>query len=78
MELTKLTSRLSMAPQICAEEVQKIAAASFRSIICNRPDGEEQGQPTAEEIGAAVRTVAWASPMFRRYLASSPIRTGSP
>ncbi len=57
MELTKQTSRLSTSPQISAEEVQKIAAAGFRSIICNRPDGEEQGQPTAKEIGAAARAV---------------------
>jgi sulfide:quinone oxidoreductase len=55
MEPTKVTSRLSTSPQIRPEEVEGIAAAGFRSIICNRPDGEEQGQPTAEEIGAAAR-----------------------
>jgi Putative phosphatase (DUF442) len=51
MELTKLTHRLSTSPQIRPEEVADIAAAGFRSIVCNRPDGEEQGQPTADEIG---------------------------
>jgi sulfide:quinone oxidoreductase len=56
MELTKLTPRLSTSPQIRPEEVPKIAAAGFRSIVCNRPDGEEQGQPSADEIGAAARS----------------------
>src|SRR3546814_14523527 len=55
MGFTNLSHRLSTSPQIRAEEVAEIAAASFRSIICNRPDGEEQGQPTAEDIGAAAR-----------------------
>lgn len=32
-----------------------IAAAGFRSVICNRPDGEERGQPTADEIAQAAR-----------------------
>lgn len=32
-----------------------IGAAGFRSVICNRPDGEEQGQPTADEIAQAAR-----------------------
>ncbi|WP_336975305.1 TIGR01244 family sulfur transferase [Sphingobium aromaticiconvertens] len=55
MGFTNLSHRLSTSPQIRAEEVAEIAAAGFRSIICNRPDGEEQGQPTAEDIGAAAR-----------------------
>lgn len=55
MEFTKLTDRLTTSPQIRLEEVAEIAAAGFRSIICNRPEGEEQGQPTADQIGAAAR-----------------------
>ncbi len=60
MELAKLTSRLSTSAQIRPGEVEAIAAAGFRSIICNRPDGEEQGQPSAEEIGAAARDAGLA------------------
>jgi len=55
MELTKLDSSLSTSPQIRPEEIAEIAAAGFRSIVCNRPDGEVQGQPTADQIGAAAR-----------------------
>src|SRR3546814_18077986 len=49
MKFTKLTSRLSTSPQIRPDEVEEVAAAGFRSIICNRPDGEDQGQPAAQE-----------------------------
>lgn len=55
MDLTKLTSRLSTSPQIRPDDVAQIAEAGFRSIISNRPDGEEQTQPTADEIGAAAK-----------------------
>src|SRR3546814_19955027 len=37
------------------DELEEMCAAGFRSIICNRPDGEDQGQPAAQEIGAAAR-----------------------
>ncbi len=53
MESSKLTDRLSTSPQIRPDEIAEIAAMGFRSIICNRPDREEQGQPTADQIGAA-------------------------
>lgn len=55
MEPARLTDRLSTSPQIRPDEVAEIAAMGFRSIICNRPDREEQGQPTADQVGAAAR-----------------------
>ncbi|MCR9255719.1 MAG: TIGR01244 family sulfur transferase [Alphaproteobacteria bacterium] len=41
----KLTDALTVSPQIQAEDVAEIAAAGFKMIVCNRPDGEELGQP---------------------------------
>ena len=35
----------------------------FKSIICNRPDGEEQGQPCAADIEKAAEHAVWRSPM---------------
>src|SRR3546814_16550259 len=55
MKLTKLTSRLTTSPHIRPDGVEGSAATGFRSIICNRPDGDDQGQPAAQEIGAAAR-----------------------
>lgn len=49
----KVTGDLSVSPQIAAGDVEAIAAAGFRSILCNRPDGEEPGQPDFSQIEAA-------------------------
>lgn len=51
-----LTPALRVSPQIGPETVASLAAAGIRSIICNRPDGEEAGQPTAASIAAAAET----------------------
>lgn len=53
MEARHITDNLSVSPQVSAQDMPAIASAGFRSIICNRPDGEETGQPTYEEIAAA-------------------------
>jgi sulfide:quinone oxidoreductase len=53
MDLKKLDDALSVSPQITPGDVVQIARLGFRSIVCNRPDGEEQGQPSQAEIAAA-------------------------
>lgn len=49
----KLDDTLSTSPQVAPEEVEIVAAAGFRSVISNRPDGEDPGQPTAAQMKAA-------------------------
>lgn len=49
----KVTDELTVSPQIDAGDIEAIKAAGFRSIICNRPDGEEPGQPDFEAIETA-------------------------
>lgn len=39
-----------VAPQIGPEDVADAARAGVRMILCNRPDGEREGQPTAAEV----------------------------
>ena len=53
MDVTKLADNYAATAQIRPEEIKAIADAGFVAIICNRPDGEEPGQPTADEIRAA-------------------------
>jgi sulfide:quinone oxidoreductase len=53
----KLSETLSVSEQITAADLQALAAQGFRSIICNRPDDEEPGQPPAAEIEAAARAL---------------------
>lgn len=50
-----LTDALSVAPQIEPGDVAEAAARGFRSVINNRPDGEQDGQPAAASIEAAAR-----------------------
>jgi sulfide:quinone oxidoreductase len=72
MNINRITGGLSVSPQIAAKDMQEIAALGFRSIICNRPDGESAGQPSHAEIEAAAgkaglgfRYQPVASPMVR-------------
>src|SRR5262245_6994736 len=53
MNVKKLSIELSVSPQIMPEDVAALKEAGFRSIICNRPDGEAADQPSAKELEAA-------------------------
>ena len=53
MQLHKLTEQLSVAAQIAPEDIAELAAAGFRSLINNRPDGEAEGQPASTSLAAA-------------------------
>jgi len=50
-----LDETLTVSGQIAAEDVALIAAQGFRSILCNRPDDEDHGQPPFAAIEAAAR-----------------------
>ncbi len=65
----KLTAELSVAPQITPANVAEIATQGFRSIICNRPDGEGADQPSFAEIERA----AAAAGLAFRY---DPVQSG--
>jgi uncharacterized protein (TIGR01244 family) len=49
----QVSDDFAVAGQITASDLQRVAAAGFRQVINNRPDGEEPGQPTAAELGLA-------------------------
>ena len=55
MDIKTLTSGLSVSPQVAITEMQAVKDRGFRSIICNRPDGEGADQPTFDEIAAAAK-----------------------
>ena len=50
METKQLTQGLSVTSQISSADVELIREAGFRSIVCNRPDGEGAGQPERNPI----------------------------
>lgn len=64
MQLNKINDALTVSPQITADDIPALKEAGFRSLICNRPDGEGADQPTHEEI----ETAAKAAGLEVRYL----------
>lgn len=55
MDIRKIDDSISVSPQIEPGDLAELAAQGYRSIICNRPDGEEPGQPEHELVAAAAR-----------------------
>jgi sulfide:quinone oxidoreductase len=53
MDIKALTTNLSVSPQVLVNEMEALAQAGFKAIICNRPDGEGPDQPSFKEIEAA-------------------------
>ncbi len=49
MTIHRLTEKLYISPQISPADTAEAAKLGIRSVICNRPDGEEPGQPTAQQ-----------------------------
>jgi len=48
-----INESISVAPQIAVEQVADIAAAGFKTIVNNRPDDEDAGQPSGDAIRVA-------------------------
>ena len=54
MDIRPLTDSYAVSPQIAAEEAAEIATAGFKTVICNRPDGEVPPEFQASAIREAV------------------------
>ena len=69
METKFLTPVLSVSAQIAVADLADLAQAGFKSIICNRPDGESADQTGFKEIAKAAEALG----LQTRYL---PAETG--
>lgn len=52
MDIRPVTENYSVSDQILPSDIGEIKAAGFRSIVCNRPDGEAADQPAFSEVAA--------------------------
>lgn len=52
MTTYRLSENCTVSSQIQPADVATIAADGFTTIICNRPDGEDFGQPAVSDIEA--------------------------
>jgi len=55
MKLTDVSETFAVAPQPRPGDMQKIAEAGYGTVICNRPDGEDPGQPDVATMRAAAQ-----------------------
>ncbi len=53
MDIRKIDDSISVAPQITVADVADIARLGFKTLVANRPDREEPGQPAMADIEAA-------------------------
>ncbi|WP_293898769.1 TIGR01244 family sulfur transferase [Phenylobacterium sp.] len=59
-DFRNVTDDFTTAPQISIADVAEAARQGFKTLISNRPDGEEPGQPTAAEIAVAAEAAGLA------------------
>jgi len=55
MELRKIDDQITVTPQISVDDVAEIARLGFKTVVANRPDHEEPGQPAMADLEAAAR-----------------------
>jgi uncharacterized protein (TIGR01244 family) len=53
MEYRQISDNYSVSGQILPADIAAIKAAGFKSVICNRPDDEQPGQPSADSVKQA-------------------------
>jgi uncharacterized protein (TIGR01244 family) len=64
LKMSRVTAQLTVSAQPRLEDFPALAAMGIRTVINNRPDGEEPGQPTA----AAASELAAANGMKYRHI----------
>lgn len=55
MDIRKIDDDISVAPQITRDDVAEAARLGFKTLVANRPDQEEPGQPAMADIETAAR-----------------------
>lgn len=55
MDIRQINDEYAVTGQITPEDVDQIKAMGFKSIVCNRPDEEEPGQPSFAEVAARAK-----------------------
>ena len=54
-DFRRLSDSVLASPQIAIADVEEAKAQGVTMIVCNRPDGEDPGQPAASEVETAAR-----------------------
>jgi len=60
MDIREVSPHFAVAPQIAIADLPQLAERGYVVVVCNRPDGEEEGQPSAAEIREAAERAGLA------------------
>lgn len=60
MNLKQIDENFSVSPQPAPTDMTRLAEQGFVAVIANRPDGEEPGQPTSDEMRRAAEAAGLA------------------
>ncbi|MBD3678322.1 MAG: TIGR01244 family phosphatase [Rhodobacteraceae bacterium] len=55
MDIRPINDTVGVTGQIQPEDLAALAARGFKSVVCNRPDGEDAAQPAFAEIETAAK-----------------------
>ena len=55
MDIKKISPFLSVSPQIGPSDLGILVSQGFRTVICNRPEGEADDQPATDTLRAAAQ-----------------------
>ena len=61
MKLGKVNQDISVSDQLFSKDLKEIAELGYKTIICNRPDGEGSDQPNFHEIDKAAKKLGLAT-----------------
>ncbi|MEQ8602907.1 MAG: TIGR01244 family sulfur transferase [Marivibrio sp.] len=61
MDIKEITDEIAVSGQIAPGDVKSLAEAGYKTIICNRPDGEGGDQPAFDEIRQAAEAAGLAA-----------------
>ena len=55
MNIRSLTPNVAVSDQLVPADIAELKAQGFKAIVCNRPDGEADGQPAWSAIEGVAR-----------------------
>lgn len=50
MAILKLNDNLYISPQLTTNDIEQVVQLGIQTVICNRPDKEEENQPSANQV----------------------------
>lgn len=60
MDIREIAVGFHVCGQIAADDVAELARRGYNGVICNRPDNEQAGQPTADALRYVVEAAGIA------------------